>query len=134
MQFENDIKRSDQIKTFDDLGKVAGCQLVIPQIVDAAEDDRHSGKELWPGHEGEIEGVVIGNNDDVEMFSGVFLDKYLKEALNHRGGIVSFGIQILDLQVDLIRTVVEACADAVVDRIRPLIPVVIGIQVKNAFL
>ena len=68
------------------------------------------------------------------MFSGVFLDKYFKKALNYRLGIVSLGVQVLDLQVYLIRTVVEGCADTVVDRIGPLIPVVIGIQVKNAFL
>ena len=49
MQFEDYIDGSQQIKTLDDPGQVSHGQFFLPQIIDAAEDDRYLRERVGGG-------------------------------------------------------------------------------------
>ncbi len=72
VQFQGDIDGPEQIKAFDDTGEISCRQLFIPQVIDAAKDDRHPREELRAGFQGKIEGIVIRDDNDIEMLAGVF--------------------------------------------------------------
>ena len=103
------------------------------KIIHAAEDQRHPGKQYLPVLADKGKCVVVGDNDDVEMFVLVF---FLVQSEEHACDvfiIVSLGVHVLDLQINFVLTLVQNRPHAFQNGVRPPVAVVIGIQVEDGF-
>jgi len=134
MEFSRYLEGADEIEIFDDSGEIAGADIGVFKIVHAAKNKRDSLKEGLSVFNDEVIGMIVGDDDDIELFMLEFFTIEFEET--GIDGIVEilFGIHIFYLQINLIYRISQNFADAFEYFIGPLIAMVLGVDVENIFL
>ena len=103
-------------------------------VVDPAEHDGHAGKELGPVLIDEIVGVVVGDDDEVEIRVAelvlVIVEKNPRQPLL----LVPFRVHVLYLEIDVPAAVLERLAEAIEYVVGPGIAVVVRVEVQDVDL